>query len=137
MFRLPTCRRWNSVNEGYWQWCYYLVSTFTTILTIGAFLLATFALGMVRSLCYWRAYYHWLQWWLKSISVPCPVIALYLPTGRYGNSVDEESWWWRYRLISTVTTILTFGAFLLVTFGLDKVGAFITGDLTTRGCNGG
>ena len=123
VFCLSTCRRWNSVNEENWQWRYYLVSTFTTIFTNGAFLLATFVLGMVGSLCYWRADKSWLQWWLRSVSVSCAGIVFYLPTGRHWISVDEESWWWRYCLIYTVTTILTIGAFLLVIFGLGMVGS--------------
>ena len=68
---VPTCRRWNSVNKEKWKWRYYLASIFTTILSIGAFLLATFVLGMVGSLCWWRADNPRVQWWLRSLSVFC------------------------------------------------------------------
>ena len=123
VFYILTCRRWNSINEKNLPWRYYITSTFTTILTIGVFLLATFVLGRVGGLCYGRADNSWLQWWLGSVSLFCPGVAFCLPTGSHRNSVNEENWWWWYCLISTVTVGLTIGAFLLTTFGFGMVGS--------------
>ena len=103
---LLKCRWWNSVYVKNWQWRYYLVSTFTTILTVGAFLPATSVLGMVGSLCYWRIDNPWLQWCLWPVSVFCSGTAFDLRTGRHGNSVNKENWWWGDCLISNVTTII-------------------------------
>ena len=122
VFYLPTCKRWNSVNEENWKWHNYLVSTFITISTIGALLLATFVLGMVGSLCSDNP---WLQWWLSSVSVSCSGIAFWLPTGRQGNSGNEESWWWRYSL--------SYWRPLLRVW----LGACVTAELINRGCKGG
>ena len=95
VLRLPTCRRWSSFNEENWQRRYYVVSTFTTISGVGAFLLSTLVLGMLGGMGYWRADNPRLQWWLRSVSVVCSGITFCLPPGRHGNSVNEESWWWR------------------------------------------
>ena len=106
---LPTGWHRNSVSEENW-WCRYcLVSTVTTILTIGAFPLATFGLGMVGSLCYRRADNPRLQWWLRSVSVFCSGRVFCLPTGRSWKCVNGEICQWRWYLISTFTTILSIG----------------------------
>ena len=113
--------RWNSINEENWQWRWYPLSTVATIVTIGAFLPVIFVLGMAGSSCYCRADNYRLQWWLKVVSVFCSGIVLDLPTCRRWNFVSEGNWQWRYYLISTFTTILTIGAFLLATIGLGMV----------------
>ena len=123
VFCLSTCRRWNSVNEENWQWRYYLVSTFTTSFTNGAFLLATFVLGMVGSSCYWRADESWLHWWLRSVSVSCSGIVFCLPICRRWNCVNMENWHWWYYVISTSTTLLTTEVIPLATFALGMVGS--------------
>ena len=104
------------MNNDAQQWWYFLVSTIAIVCTI-----ETFVLGMVGSFCYWRADNPWVHWWLRSVSVFSSGIAFCLPTDWHGNSVNEENWWWRYCLISTVTTLLTIGAFLLETLRLSIV----------------
>ena len=116
---------WNCVKEGSWQWRYYLISTYTTILTIGAFLLATFVLavlGMVVSLYYRRAINPRLWRWMTLVSVFCSGIVFCLQTCRRWNRVNEENWQWRYYLVSTFTAILSIGAFLLSIFVVGMVG---------------
>ena len=71
-----------------------------------------FVLGMVGSLCYWRADNQTLQWWLRSVSLSCPGIVFCLLTCSLWNSINEEDWQLRYYLRSNLTAMLTIGALL-------------------------